>query len=54
MDGVPLKATSATGGYLQQKGVHSASVLSQFCADACTISWPIIRLGELYLDYAER
>jgi hypothetical protein len=41
------------GGYLQQKGIHPASVLTSSAQTAVKYPWPIIRLGELYLDYAE-
>jgi len=41
------------GGYLQQKGVHPASVLTSSSQTPVRYPWPIIRLGELYLDYAE-
>ncbi|HSC38584.1 MAG TPA: RagB/SusD family nutrient uptake outer membrane protein, partial [Chitinophagaceae bacterium] len=41
------------GGYLQQKGVHPASVLTSSAQTPVKYPWPIIRLGELYLDYAE-
>lgn len=41
------------GGYLQQKGVHPASVLTTSAQTQVKYPWPIIRLGELYLDYAE-
>ena len=41
------------GGYLQQKGVHPASVLTSSTQTPVRYPWPIIRLGELYLDYAE-
>ena len=41
------------GGYLQQKGVHPASVLTTAAQTPVKYPWPIIRLGELYLDYAE-
>jgi len=41
------------GGYLQQKGVHPASVLTTSAQTPVKYPWPIFRLGELYLDYAE-
>ncbi|HTI07610.1 MAG TPA: RagB/SusD family nutrient uptake outer membrane protein [Puia sp.] len=41
------------GGYLQQKGIHPASVLTSSAQTPVRYPWPIIRLGELYLDYAE-
>jgi len=41
------------GGYLQQKGVNPASVLTSSSQTPVKYPWPIIRLGELYLDYAE-
>ena len=41
------------GGYLQQKAVHPASVLTTSSQTAVRYPWPLIRLGELYLDYAE-
>ena len=41
------------GGYLQQKGVHPASILTSAAQTAVKYPWPIFRLGELYLDYAE-
>jgi len=41
------------GGYLQQKAVHPASVLTSSSQTAVRYPWPLVRLGELYLDYAE-
>ncbi len=49
----PSQSDFSPGGYLQQKGVHPASVLTSSSQTPVKYPWPIIRLGELYLDYAE-
>jgi hypothetical protein len=49
----PSQSDFSPGGYLQQKGVHPASVLTSSAQTPVKYPWPIIRLGELYLDYAE-
>ena len=40
-------------GYLQQKGINPGSVLTTSQISILQYPWPISRLSELYLDYAE-
>ncbi|HLZ87244.1 MAG TPA: RagB/SusD family nutrient uptake outer membrane protein, partial [Puia sp.] len=48
----PLSDYSPTG-YLVQKGVHPNSIITTSQNQVINYPWPIVRLAELYLDYAE-
>ncbi|MBD8487815.1 RagB/SusD family nutrient uptake outer membrane protein [Echinicola sp. CAU 1574] len=40
-------------GYLVQKGVHPETIITASQDQMVNYPWPLVRLGELYLDYAE-
>ncbi|AWW31574.1 RagB/SusD family nutrient uptake outer membrane protein [Echinicola strongylocentroti] len=40
-------------GYLVQKGVHPESIITTSQNQVINYPWPLVRLGELYLSYAE-
>lgn len=43
----------APTGYLNKKGVSSANEVAKYLKDPIDYPWPIIRLADLYLGYAE-
>lgn len=45
--------TGTWTGYLTKKGTHPGNTVSNSGFRLVQYQWPIIRLGELYLDYAE-
>jgi hypothetical protein len=40
-------------GYLVKKGVHPQTILMQSQSNVVNYPWPLVRLAELYLNYAE-
>jgi hypothetical protein len=46
-------ANYSPSGYLVQKGVHPNSIITTSSDNLISYPWPLVRLAELYLDYAE-
>lgn len=47
------RGTGCFTGFLAKKGVHPGSTITSTANNLIQYPWPIIRLGELYLNYAE-
>ena len=47
------RGTGCFTGYLSKKGTHPGSTITSTGVKLSQYPWPIIRLGELYLNYAE-
>lgn len=47
------RGTGSFTGYLAKKGAHPGSNISSTGANVVQYPWPVIRLAELYLNYAE-
>lgn len=47
------RGTGSFTGYLVKKGTHPGSTVTSTALNIVQYPWPVIRLGELYLNYAE-